>query len=78
MRIILRQAIPRVFDLAADYKLGEHRIIGTSALSAIDSFNRNRTRLQPTTVTTSRPRSEEMTNFIAVGLTRTSRTGPIR
>jgi hypothetical protein len=38
----LFQAVPRVFNLAADYNRGEHRIVGTSALSAIDSFNRNR------------------------------------
>ncbi|KAF9046606.1 Rapamycin-insensitive companion of mTOR, N-term-domain-containing protein [Panaeolus papilionaceus] len=41
------QAIPNVFVMATDYKDGEHRIVGTSALSAIDSFNRNRTRLEP-------------------------------
>lgn len=38
--------VPDVFSLASDYKQGEHRIIGTSALSSIDSFNRNRTRLE--------------------------------
>lgn len=44
------QALPQVFHLAANYNLDEHRIVGTSALSAIDSYNRHRTRLQPTTV----------------------------
>lgn len=33
--------------MATDYKHGENRIVGTSALSAIDSFNRNRARLEP-------------------------------
>lgn len=41
------QAVPRIFNLASDYNPGEHRIVGTSAMSAIDSFNRNRARLQP-------------------------------
>ncbi|CAA7271328.1 unnamed protein product [Cyclocybe aegerita] len=41
------QAIPEVFSMATDYKDGENRIVGTSALSAIDSFNRNRARLEP-------------------------------
>ncbi|KAF8890018.1 Rapamycin-insensitive companion of mTOR, N-term-domain-containing protein [Gymnopilus junonius] len=41
------QAIPEVFYMATDYKRGESRIVGTSALSAIDSFNRNRARLEP-------------------------------
>lgn len=49
------QAVPRVFDLASDYNRGEHRIVGTSAMSAIDSFNRNRARLQPN-VKGTRPR----------------------
>lgn len=41
------QAVPQVFNLASDYNRGEHRMVGTSAISAIDSFNRNRARLQP-------------------------------
>ncbi|THH08497.1 hypothetical protein EW145_g2671 [Phellinidium pouzarii] len=41
------QTVPRIFALAADYGEGEHRIIGTTALAAIDSFNRHRARLQP-------------------------------
>lgn len=49
------QAVPRVFNLASDYNRGEHRIIGTAAMSAIDSFNRNRARLQPN-VKGARPR----------------------
>lgn len=35
--------------MATDYDDGEHRIVGTSALSAIESFNRNRTRLDNNT-----------------------------
>jgi large subunit ribosomal protein L17e len=31
--------------MATNYTGGEQRIVGTSALSAIESFNRNRTRL---------------------------------
>ncbi|KIM43166.1 hypothetical protein M413DRAFT_443978 [Hebeloma cylindrosporum] len=42
------QAIPDVFCMATDYKHGENRIVGTSALSAIDSLNRNRARLETT------------------------------
>lgn len=49
------QAVTRVFNLASDYNRGEHRIIGTSTISAIDSFNRNRARLQPN-VKGTRPR----------------------
>src|SRR6266404_4498757 len=45
-RYQIQQLVPDVFKLASDYKQGEHRIIGTSALSSIDSFNRNRTRLE--------------------------------
>ena len=49
--------VPRIFALAADYNDGEHRIVGTSALSAIDSFNRNRSKLESATnVKDSRPR----------------------
>ncbi|KAF8158105.1 Rapamycin-insensitive companion of mTOR, N-term-domain-containing protein [Crassisporium funariophilum] len=40
------QAIPDVFCMATDYKDGENRIVGTSTISAIDSFNRNRARLE--------------------------------
>jgi large subunit ribosomal protein L17e len=50
------KSIPQVFSLAADYEDGEHRIIGTSVFSAINSFNRNRSKLQPTNITDSRPR----------------------
>ncbi|KAJ7459908.1 Rapamycin-insensitive companion of mTOR, N-term-domain-containing protein [Mycena latifolia] len=49
------QTIPRIFSMASDYSHGEHRIVGTSAMSAIDSFNRNQTRLEPNTLKGSRP-----------------------
>lgn len=53
----LPQMVPRIFALAADYNDGEHRIVGTSALSAIDSFNRNRSKLESAAgVKNSRPR----------------------
>ena len=41
------QAIPEVFLMATDYLDGANRVIGTSTISAIDSFNRNRARLEP-------------------------------
>lgn len=40
------QALPEIFTLASDYGDNKHRIIGTLALSALDSFNRNRARLE--------------------------------
>ncbi|TFY70661.1 hypothetical protein EVG20_g2351 [Dentipellis fragilis] len=59
--------IPHVFDLALDYQKGEHRIIGTSALSSIDSFNRNRARLQPSPANSSRPRANSVEDAIRRG-----------
>ena len=50
------QSIPRIFELAADYNEGEHRIVGTLALAAIDSFNRHSSRTQPVPVRDSRQR----------------------
>ena len=44
--------------MASDYTDGEHRIVGTSAMSAIDSLNRNRMRLAPGHVKDSRLRSD--------------------
>ncbi|KIY71243.1 hypothetical protein CYLTODRAFT_140340 [Cylindrobasidium torrendii FP15055 ss-10] len=44
------QAIPQIFAMASDYRDNENRIIGTSAMSAIDSLDRNRARLQPGSV----------------------------
>ncbi|KAF8133736.1 Rapamycin-insensitive companion of mTOR, N-term-domain-containing protein [Boletus edulis] len=60
------QAVPRVFNLASDYNRGEHRIIGTSAMSAIDSFNRNRARLQPN-VKSTRPRANSAEDAVRRG-----------
>ncbi|KAI0346017.1 hypothetical protein BDW22DRAFT_1353679 [Trametopsis cervina] len=62
------QALPRVFSLASDYHEGEHRIVGTSALSAIDSYNRHRTRQQasaPKDVT--RPRANSVEDAVRRG-----------
>ncbi|KAF9221011.1 hypothetical protein BS17DRAFT_786363, partial [Gyrodon lividus] len=60
------QAVPRVFNLASDYNRGEHRIVGTSAMSAIDSFNRNRARLQPN-VKNARPRANSAEDAVRRG-----------
>ncbi|KIK95059.1 hypothetical protein PAXRUDRAFT_141598 [Paxillus rubicundulus Ve08.2h10] len=60
------QAVPRVFDLASDYNRGENRIVGTSAISAIDSFNRNRARLQPN-VKNARPRANSSEDAVRRG-----------
>ncbi|EDR13794.1 uncharacterized protein LACBIDRAFT_309182 [Laccaria bicolor S238N-H82] len=61
------QAVPEVFTMATDYRDGERRIVGTSALSAIDSFNRNRTRLEPGTVKNSRPRANSAEDAVRRG-----------
>lgn len=62
------QLVPDVFKLASDYKRGEHRIIGTSALSSIDSFNRNRTRLETTVAAAgNRPRANSVEDAIRRG-----------
>ncbi|KAJ7672758.1 Rapamycin-insensitive companion of mTOR, N-term-domain-containing protein [Mycena rosella] len=61
------QTIPRIFSMASDYSHGEHRIVGTSAMSAIDSFNRNQTRLEPNTVKGSRPRANSAEDAIRRG-----------
>ncbi|KAH7923835.1 hypothetical protein BV22DRAFT_1035895 [Leucogyrophana mollusca] len=60
------QAVPRVFNLASDYDRGENRIVGTSALSAIDSLNRNRLRLQPH-VKSARPRANSSEDAVRRG-----------
>ncbi|KAL4073251.1 Rapamycin-insensitive companion of mTOR, N-term-domain-containing protein [Scleroderma yunnanense] len=60
------QAIPQVFDLAADYTRGEHRIVGTSAITAIDSFNRNRARLYPSS-RGPRPRANSVDDAVRRG-----------
>ncbi|TFK88497.1 hypothetical protein K466DRAFT_488810 [Polyporus arcularius HHB13444] len=61
------QALPRVFSLASDYNDNEHRIVGSSALSSIDSFNRHRSRLQPTVKDNSRPRANSVEESVRRG-----------
>ncbi|KAJ3802454.1 Rapamycin-insensitive companion of mTOR, N-term-domain-containing protein [Lentinula aff. detonsa] len=47
------QALPSIFAMASSRDDGQQRLVGTSTLSALDSFNRNRTRLEPGVVKTS-------------------------
>ncbi|KAG9227446.1 hypothetical protein PTI98_010973 [Pleurotus ostreatus] len=54
------QTISHIFDLASNYGQGENRIIGTLALSSIDSFNRNRSRLDPIMIKNARPRANSV------------------
>ncbi|KXN88287.1 Protein ste16 [Leucoagaricus sp. SymC.cos] len=57
-----------VFAMATDYKDGEKRIVGTSALSAIESFNRNRTRLDTfAALKNSRPRANSVEDPVRRG-----------
>lgn len=53
--------------MASDYRDGEQRIIGTSALSAIDSFNRNRIRLEPNSLKNARPRANSVEDAVRRG-----------
>ncbi|KAI0643109.1 Rapamycin-insensitive companion of mTOR, N-term-domain-containing protein [Trametes meyenii] len=61
------QALPRVFKLASDYNDNEHRIVGSSALSAIDSFNRHRSRLEPAMKGETRPRANSVEDAVRRG-----------
>ncbi|KAF7288523.1 hypothetical protein HMN09_01381300 [Mycena chlorophos] len=61
------QSIPRIFSMASDYSHDENRIVGTSALSAIDSFNRNQARLEPGAVKGGRPRANSAEDAIRRG-----------
>ncbi|KAF8139513.1 Rapamycin-insensitive companion of mTOR, N-term-domain-containing protein [Mycena galopus ATCC 62051] len=61
------QTIPRIFSMASDYSHGENRIVGTSAMSAIDSFNRNQTRLEPNAMKGARPRANSAEDAIRRG-----------
>ncbi|KAG6812566.1 hypothetical protein H0H92_002218 [Tricholoma furcatifolium] len=61
------QTMPEIFDKATHYADGEDRIIGTTAMSAIDSFNRNRARLQPSTMKTNRPRANSVEDAVRRG-----------
>ncbi|KAI0822217.1 Rapamycin-insensitive companion of mTOR, N-term-domain-containing protein [Trametes gibbosa] len=61
------QALPRVFSLASDYDDNEHRIVGSSALSAIDSFNRYRSRQEPAVKGDTRPRANSIEEAVRRG-----------
>ncbi|KII86754.1 hypothetical protein PLICRDRAFT_43412 [Plicaturopsis crispa FD-325 SS-3] len=61
------QAIPQVFDLAANYMDGGNRIVGTLALSAIDSFNRNKGKLQSAPQKNSRARASSIEDAVRRG-----------
>ncbi|KAF8517336.1 Rapamycin-insensitive companion of mTOR, N-term-domain-containing protein [Gautieria morchelliformis] len=61
------QTLPKLFDLASDYTDGPNRITGTTALSSIDSFNRNRTRLQPGAQKDGRPRANSVEEAVRRG-----------
>ncbi|KAG7088365.1 hypothetical protein E1B28_012368 [Marasmius oreades] len=61
------QALPQVFEMASDYHDGENRIASTSVLSAIDSLNRNRTRLEPGLVKKYRLRSNSVDDAVRRG-----------
>ncbi|KAF8503219.1 Rapamycin-insensitive companion of mTOR, N-term-domain-containing protein [Hysterangium stoloniferum] len=58
------QALPKLFTLAADYTNGPNRIMGTTALSSLDSFNRNKTRLQHITQSSGRPRANSVEDAV--------------
>ncbi|KAF8349461.1 Rapamycin-insensitive companion of mTOR, N-term-domain-containing protein [Amanita rubescens] len=62
------QAIPEVFSMATSYGDAEHRIVGSSAMSAIDSLNRNKTRLEPASPFKSlRPRANSVEDAVRRG-----------
>jgi rapamycin-insensitive companion of mTOR len=61
------KSMPRIFNLASNYESGEQRIVGSLAFSAIDSFNRNRARLQPA-AKSSRPRLGPWSQFCDAGV----------
>ncbi|KAF8918988.1 Rapamycin-insensitive companion of mTOR, N-term-domain-containing protein [Mucidula mucida] len=61
------QAVPQIFGMASDYLDGEHRIIGTSAMSAIDSLDRNRARLQPSLLRHTRARANSVEDPVRRG-----------
>ncbi|KAL1715385.1 Rapamycin-insensitive companion of mTOR, N-term-domain-containing protein [Schizophyllum commune] len=62
------QAISRIFCMAADRSNVDFRIIGTTTLAAIDSFNRNRTKLEPNaSVKQVRPRANSVEDAVRRG-----------
>ncbi|KAF8627432.1 hypothetical protein AX17_006246 [Amanita inopinata Kibby_2008] len=63
------QAVSEIFSMATNYDDGEHRIVGSSAMSAIDSLNRNKTRLEPSFVKSQflRPRANSVEDAVRRG-----------
>ncbi|KAI9064633.1 hypothetical protein FKP32DRAFT_1648919 [Trametes sanguinea] len=61
------QALPRVFSLASDYNDNEHRIVGSAALSAINSFNRHWSRMEPAVKGDTRPRANSVEDALRRG-----------
>ncbi|ESK90459.1 cytosolic regulator pianissimo [Moniliophthora roreri MCA 2997] len=61
------QALPKIFQMASEYRENESRLVGTSVLSAIDSLNRNRTRLEPGLVKNYRLRSNSVDDAVRRG-----------
>ncbi|KAL1745112.1 Rapamycin-insensitive companion of mTOR, N-term-domain-containing protein [Schizophyllum fasciatum] len=62
------QSISRIFCMAADRANVDFRIIGTTTLAAIDSFNRNRTKLEPNaSVKQVRPRANSVEDAVRRG-----------
>ncbi|KAI0775530.1 Rapamycin-insensitive companion of mTOR, N-term-domain-containing protein [Trametes elegans] len=61
------QALPRVFNLASDYHDNEHRIVGSLAMAAIDSVNRQCSRLEPTVKGDTRPRANSIEDSVRRG-----------
>ena len=54
--------------MATDYANKEHRIVGTSAVSAIDSFNRNKARLETNNMKNNpRPRANSVEDAVRRG-----------
>ncbi|CCA73896.1 related to protein ste16 [Serendipita indica DSM 11827] len=54
------QSLPKLFSLSSDFQSGNNRMIGTSTLASIDSFNRNRSRLQPNATSGTRNRANSV------------------
>ncbi|KIJ54571.1 hypothetical protein M422DRAFT_24511 [Sphaerobolus stellatus SS14] len=61
------QSLPGLFSLAADYSSGTHRITGTTAFSSLDSFNRNKSRLEFATHKDGRPRANSVEESVRRG-----------
>ncbi|KAF8645235.1 hypothetical protein AX16_008062 [Volvariella volvacea WC 439] len=62
------QTVPELFSMAADFSNGVNRIVGTAAMSGIDSLNRNRMRLDaPAIAKNSRPRANSAEDVLRRG-----------